>query len=215
LSHELDLREDEEEVFSRFRDSTKRNIRKAIKEGVEVSTSTSEESVSHFYRLNAFTRRRHGLPPQPYSFFKNLHRFILSEGKGFVALALFRQKPVAGATYFHSGEKAYFKYGASDMKCQHLRPNNVVMWSAIQWYCKNKFKSLNFGRTNPEEEGLIQFKSGWGTKENRISYFMYDCGKEAFVTSSDAVYGFHNRVFRMMPMFVLKGVGSSLYKYVG
>jgi hypothetical protein len=94
----------------------------------------------------------------------------------------------------------------------HSSPG-LKAWGFLSMFYKST--SLNFGRTNPEEEGLIQFKNGWGTKENRISYFMYDCGKEAFVTSSDAVYGFHNRIFRMMPMFVLKSVGSSLYKYVG
>jgi len=49
-----------------------------------------------------------------------------------VVLASFDQENVAGAIYFHLGEKAVFKYGASDKKFQHLRANNLVMWEAIK-----------------------------------------------------------------------------------
>jgi len=215
LGHTLGLDNGEQEVFSNFRDSTKRNAQKAVKEGVEVKIDHSLESVKEFYRLNCMTRREHGLPPQPFHFFKKIYDHVISRNLGFVILASYSGKNIAGAVYFHFGEKAVYKYGASDKKFQHLRANNLVMWEAIQWYSQNGYKNLCFGRTERENQGLIQFKSGWGTTEQQINYYRYDLNKGSFVPGSSKVTGFHNKIFRNLPLPLLKRVGSVLYKHVG
>ena len=48
LDHDLDLLEDEEKIFARFRPSTKRNIKKAVREGVEVEISQTLQSIQIF-----------------------------------------------------------------------------------------------------------------------------------------------------------------------
>ena len=215
IGHVLELSQSEGQVFSNFRDSTKRNTQKAMKEGVEVRIDCSLESVNEFYRLNCMTRKEHGLPPQPLYFFKKIYDHVISKNLGMVVLASLNQENVAGAIYFHFGEKAVFKYGASDKKFQHLRANNLVMWEAIKWYSQNGYKNLFFGRTEPDNQGLIQFKSGWGTTEQQINYYRYDLKKGSFVRGSSKVTGFHNKIFRNIPIPLLKKVGSILYKHVG
>jgi len=89
------------------------------------------------------------------------------------------------------------------------------MWEAIQWYSQNGYRTLSFGRTEPEHQGLIQFKSGWGTDEQRINYYRYDFKKEAFVSGNSKVTGFHNKIFREIPFPILKKVGALIYKHIG
>ncbi len=215
LGHVLNLSQSEEQVFSNFRDSTKRNVKKAMQEGVEVKINDSLESVNEFYRLNCMTRKEHGLPPQPSHFFKKIYDHVISKNLGMVVLASLGQENVAGAIYFHFGEKAVFKYGASDKKFQHLRANNLVMWEAIKWYSQNGYKSLCFGRTEPENQGLIQFKSGWGTAEQPIHYYQYNFKGGSFVQGSSKVIGFHNKIFRNIPTPISNKIGALLYKHVG
>jgi hypothetical protein len=215
LGHTLILSDKEDQTFSSFRDSTRRNIKKATKEDVEVKIDHSIKSVEEFYRLNSLTRKEHGLPPQPFGFFGKIHDHIISKDLGMVVLASLNQENIAGAIYFHFGEKAFYKYGASDKKYQHLRGNNLVMWEAIKWYSQNEYKSLCFGRTEPENQGLIQFKSGWGTTEQQINYYRYDLKKGSFVSGSSRVTGFHNKIFKNTPVPILNRIGSILYKHVG
>jgi lipid II:glycine glycyltransferase (peptidoglycan interpeptide bridge formation enzyme) len=153
--------------------------------------------------------------PATFSFFKKIYANIISKGHGFVALASYQNRNIAGRVYFHFGGKALYKYGASDHKYQHLRANNLVMWETIKWYSKNGYKSLCFGRTEPENQGLIQFKSGWGTTQQRINYYRYDFRKEKFICAQSKVKGFYNRIFKNMPIPLLIGVGSILYKHAG
>jgi lipid II:glycine glycyltransferase (peptidoglycan interpeptide bridge formation enzyme) len=213
--HTLDITHGEDTIFSNFRGSTKRNIKKAVKEGVRTNIFTSVESIREFYRLNCLTRREHGIPPQPWSFFKKIHDHILSENLGFVILASFHNKTIAGAVYFNLGDRAIYKYGASDKNYQYLRANNLVMWEAIKWYTNNGYKTFCFGRTERENKGLLQFKSGWGAKEHLIHYYKYDLIKEAFIRDSSKVRGVHNKFFEKMPIPLLKVTGSLLYKHMG
>ncbi len=215
LSHTLDLREGEERIFSDLRDSTRRNIKKALAQGVTARISNDLDATREFFRLNCLTRKHHGLPPQPYYFFRKIYNHIISKGFGFVILAFNNSQAIAGAIFFNFGEIAIYKYGASDRKFQELRGNNLVMWEAIKRYCQNGYKSLCLGRTEPESQGLIQFKSGWGTAEKQIHYYRYDLKIEAFVNALMRIPGFHNAIFRITPIPLLKKVASVLYKHAG
>ena len=213
--HTLDISKGEKEILTNIKSSTKRNIKKASKEGLEVKLENSLESIKEFYRLNCITRKRHGLPPQPYYFFKLIYNHVISKGHGVVALAYHKGSPIAGAVYFHFGEKAIYKYGASDKKYQNLRANDLVMWEAIKWYNKNNYKSFSFGRTDPENSGLLQFKGGWGASERTIRYYKYDLKKNAFLCVQPKVSRICNRVLNNTPAPLLKIVGSLLYRHMG
>lgn len=213
--HLLDISGSEETISAGLRDSTRRNIKKAEKEGVVVTIGGSEDSLREFYRLNCMTRRDHGLPCQPYAFFENIYSHIIAKDLGVVALAAKKGKNIAGAVFLHFGDRAIYKYGASDRNYQQLRCNNLVMWKAIQRYRDLGFKRFDFGRTECENTGLLQFKRGWGAAEYSINYCKYDFRQSAFVADHSSVTGWFNRIFRRMPIPLLKLAGSVLYRHAG
>jgi lipid II:glycine glycyltransferase (peptidoglycan interpeptide bridge formation enzyme) len=214
FGHILDLTTGNKKISSNFRDSTKRNIKKALKE-VKVEITYSLNALNEFTRLNALTRREHGLPSQPYHFFKKIYDEIILKHKGFISLATYNNTAVAGNMYFCHGKNVIFKYGASDKIYHHLRPNNLVMWEAIKWCCENGYKNLCFGKTEPNNDGLRQFKTGWGTEENIIKYYRYDLSKDTFVKSHPRVSAFQHKIFSKLPIPVLNALGTLLYKHMG
>jgi hypothetical protein len=211
--HSLDLVSGEGQLFGRLESSTRRAIRKAEKDGVTVEISQSLEAMKIFYSLQCKTRKKHGLPPQPFSFFSNIYKYILSQNSGIVTVASWQKTPIAASVYFCLGDKAIYKYGASDEKFQHLRGSNLVMWEAIKWYLHKGAKKLHLGRTSMANEGLRRFKLGWGASEEKIEYFKYDFQKKNFVTDSDKVFGWHNRIFQSLPGFMSKIAGNVLYRH--
>lgn len=213
--HSLDLTPGEKDIFSGFNSNNKRNIKKAQREDVKVELLNTREAADEFYQLNCITRKKHGLPPQPYSFFVNLHKFILSHGLGFIALATHCNRVIAGAVYLHFGSKALYKFGASDMNYQLVRPNNLIMWEAIKYYIKNGYSEFSFGKTEPENSGLRQFKLGWGTSEEKIFTYKYNLAENKFVANPDQTSGFHTRIFKRLPIPLLKLVGTLTYRHVG
>ena len=141
-------------LFAGFAGSVRRAIRKARLCDLDVQISQSEEAMLEFYRLHARTRRRHGLPPQPVSFFLNIYNEIIKPGSGFVVLAKQGTISVAGAVFFHTGKKAVYKFGASDERHQDLRRNNLVMWEAITVSgATTALRHCIFGRTSLRKRG--------------------------------------------------------------
>jgi len=215
IRHTLDLTGAADQIASRFRSSVKRNIKKAVKVGVEIKITDTLDSVKEYYTLHCITRKKHGLPPQPYEFFENIHRHVIREGFGSVVLASYRGKSIAGSIFFHFGRKAIFKYGASDHTYQSLRANNLVMWAAIRAYAAKGFETLCFGRTDSKNHGLLHFKASWGTTKQLIHYYYYDFSTKSFVIAPLNVTEFNKIILQKIPLSVLKIIGSALYRYAG
>ena len=213
--HTLDLTPGAGMLFNGFRDSVRRNIRKALKEGVEVRFEFSIDAVRQFYYLNCLTRREHGLPPQPWVFFAHLHDEIVSRGAGVVALGLFQNRLIAANVYLFSNGEAIYKYGASDRGYQHVRANNLLMWEAIRRFADDGCKQLCFGRTEPENEGLRRFKTGWGAGEQIVNYYRYHMASGAFMPTTRGISRGAARLFASVPLAVSRAIGAVLYRHVG
>ena len=212
-THMLDLTKDETHIFSRFRSNTRRNIRKAMREGVQIEISNSMESFNEFYHLHVKTRKRHGTAIEPFQFHQNIFKHIISKEKGIVVLALYRKKIIAAAVYFHFGKLSDFQFGASDMKYQHLRPSNLVMWEAIKWYSQNGFKSLSLGVTDLENSGLRHYKNGMATTEKTIGYYVYNFVKRDFIFHKSLNSPRKRKILRHTPIQMLKFLGEVFYKH--
>lgn len=201
-------------ISERFDASVRRAIRKAEKSDVKVEVSQTEASMKEFYRLQCNTRQKHGLPPQPWSFFQNIHRHLIENGLGFLVLASRGQASLAASLYLVWEKQAVYKFGASDERFQEFRGSNLVMWKAIQRCIEKGLAALHFGRTSLANDGLRRFKLGWGPTEEWKLYYKFDLRKNTYVTDTDRASGWHNRVFRKMPQPLLRLAGRILYPHM-
>ena len=213
-AHHLDLRSAPQELFKSFSSSNRRAIRKAECSDLEAHRSQSLRNLKSFYSLLCLTRKRHGLPPQPWSFFQAIHQHILSQGKGSLFIASHQSKPIAGALFLHQGNTAIYKFGASDGNFQAMRPNNLVMWSAVKFLAQNNYHAIDFGRTSLENKGLRRFKLGWGSIEQTITYIRRNIKTQTVEIQSDQAQGWHNQIFKILPIPLSRLAGQILYKHV-
>jgi lipid II:glycine glycyltransferase (peptidoglycan interpeptide bridge formation enzyme) len=192
----------------------RRGIRKAEDSGLRVVRDTSLEAMHTFYHLHCLTRRRHGVPPQPVRFFENIARYMLDSGHGYVFTAVIGARILAAAVFFHSKDRAVYKFGASDPGFQELRPNNLLLWEAIKSYTQSGQRLMHFGRTSLSGNGLRRFKLGFGAEEERIEYRRYDFASNAHVTGRDRTESWATAVFRRLPLPFLRMTGNVLYPHL-
>lgn len=214
FGHHLDLREGFNALQQRFSSPTKRNIRKAQTSDTTISFDNSLESLRSFYGLLCRTRQKHGVPPQPFSFFANIHKHILAPGKGLLVMATVGERPIAGAVFLHFAGMTVYKFGASDETAQHLRPNNLVMARAIEWHATRGFAVLDFGRTSLSNQGLRMFKLGWGATETRLRYLRIVPTTGKKLSAPDEGGACSRAVFHRLPLPVSRFIGSLLYRHV-
>ncbi len=213
--HLIELSQDEGLMLSRLRKSTARSIQKAVKEGVTVAVGTSLQETLEYYRLHCLTRRRQGLPPQPKRFFVNLHQHLISKRLGFTALARQGNSTVAGVVCLHFGSNAIYKYGASDLEQQQLRANNLLFWELIKKCGRDGFRFLSLGRTDLNNEGLLNFKNGWGGSMTDLYYYRYDFTSGSFVAGGDMNLKPYRRLLTKLPIPLLRALGTMAYRHLG
>lgn len=214
--HEIELQANAEVMQSRLRESTARNIRKAIKEGITVIMDQSSDAVEEYYRLHCVTRRRQGVPPQPFEFFQKVHQHLIAKGLGFTALACQGQTIIAGIICLHFGRRAIYKYGASDLNFQHLRANNLLLWESIKRCAREGCRYFSLGRTDLDNEGLITFKNGWGGAVTTLSYHRYDFASSRFLARDQQCSSHGYKILlQRLPIAALRFLGRIAYRHMG
>jgi lipid II:glycine glycyltransferase (peptidoglycan interpeptide bridge formation enzyme) len=210
VRHSLELASDAGAVHARLSSMHQRNIRKAVRAGVEIARGNAEGDIETFYQLHLRTRRRHGVPIQPRRFFRLLQRRVIEPGHGFVLTASVGGSPIASAVFLAWNGVLMYKYGASDERYWEHRPNNLLLWSAIKWGCENGYRSFDLGRSDLHDPGLRSFKSGWGASE------------EPLIHSGTALEREHARpivewalaaMIRRAHPWVSRALGELLYRY--
>jgi lipid II:glycine glycyltransferase (peptidoglycan interpeptide bridge formation enzyme) len=215
LIYLLDLESGCDIAMTRMHQSVRRGIKQAEKRGVTVRITRDEADLDSFYRINVATRKKLGVFPQPYSFFKSLFRNVISKDLGFMMLAEWEGKIIAGVVFLTYKNTIYYKFNASDEKHLQKRPNHLAIWHAVRYACDNNFKHCDFGRCSPEEEGLRTFKSRWGTEEIKVPYYYYPAIKGfTTVSESSTKYRMMRLFSHTVPKFLFRMVGSFMYKHV-
>ncbi|MGC9057388.1 MAG: lipid II:glycine glycyltransferase FemX [Candidatus Saccharicenans sp.] len=213
FTHDIDLTKSSSELWSSLKDNNRRNIKKAMRTGLKIKFESSWQSMKEFYRLQVITRKRHGLPPQPLKFFQSVHDEIILKNLGTTVSCYYQNKIIASAIFFNFNGKALFKFGASDHRYHHLRPNNLIMWESIQWHREHGCTTLNLGRTELNNEGLLNYKRLWGAHEQLLKYHRFDFRRDSFVEKKPFITNLPVFSSHFFPEFLLKIVGNLLYKH--
>ncbi len=213
-THDIDLTMSSSELWARLKNSNRRNIKKAIRLGLKVQFEKSTQCLKDFYRLQVITRKRHGLPPQPFRFYKNIFENLILKDLGIIASVYYKNRMIATSIFFNFNHKAIFKYGASDHIYHPLRPNNLVMWETINWYRENNCHLLNLGRTDTGDKGLLEYKRSWGGEESELNYFRFSCNQNKYITSP---YNKYDSILSLIgsctPVPLLKLIGKVFYRH--
>lgn len=211
--HIIDL---DEKMESRVQSSARRAIRKAENQGVTVRSSTSEADMRRFYELMVLTRRKHGLLPQPWRFFQNIHAQFMKPGDGRLLLAEHGGKVIAGDLLLRRGDQLVYKFNASDQRYLAVRPNNLLLWQAMVTGRESGCRTLDLGRCEDDNEGLRRFKLLWGSREQRLPYFHYpaEAGGGSLLSSRRARAALALFV-RFSPGVLLQAAGAALYRSFG
>jgi hypothetical protein len=211
--HRLDLRAGPDALFRGFhRDCIQRRIRHAEKEGITIQAGNDSGSVKTFYELVLQTRRRHGLPPQPRAWFKNLMECMGDAAT--IRLAFHGDEPIAGILTLQHGKSLYYKYGASEARRHRFGAMPYLFWDAIQDAIGRGLEELDLGRSDCDDEGLITFKERWNPARSALSYLRSPSDAPQHVYDGIWRSALARGACRYMPDECLVGLGNLFYRHV-
>ena len=78
------------------------------------------------------------------------------------------------------------------------------------------YRSIDFGRTSPDNKGLMRYKEMWGTETIDFPYFYYPQVSGASSTEeSGLLYRMITGVWRSLPDPIIEKIGPMIYKHMG
>ena len=163
----------EDDVLKGMNQQWRRNIKKATKAGVEVTSSGSTatlEELEEFHRLYVHTAERDGFTPRPLGYFRTMVDALGAEDPERVRLWFARHQGdlVAATIAIRVGTHAWYSYGASSTEKREVRGSNAVQWAMIRDALAAGAEVYDLrGITDTLDAddphvGLIQFKVGTG-----------------------------------------------------
>lgn len=159
----------EDDVLARMNQQWRRNIKKAAKAGVEVSTATPE-ALPAFHALYAHTAERDHFTPRPLAYFRTMFEALGAEDPERIRLYLAHHEGdlVAATIYIRVGTHAWYAYGASATEKREVRGSNAIQWQMIRdslaaGAAVYDLRGITDTLTSDDPHvGLIQFKVGTG-----------------------------------------------------
>jgi hypothetical protein len=212
--HHLDLRPEIEAIYKALHtDSIRRKIRRAEREGIVVEAGNSEPLLTAFYRLHLMTRRRHKLPPHPKRWFRNLlHCF---KGEAVIRIAKKHDTAIAAVLTVENNGSLVYKYGCSDARFHSTGAMPFVFWDMIRDAKQRGFETIDLGRTEIDNKGLITFKERWGATREQLVYARFPLRPTMISSSEKRMIHLAQLVFARCPDRILTAVGSVLYPHIG
>ena len=189
----------EDELLKAMNQQWRRNIKKAAKEGVEVTTADAgdpaglAEELAAFHALYVHTAERDHFTPRPLSYFRTMAEALGAEDRDRFRVFAARHDGdlVASTIAIRVGTHAWYSYGASSTEKREVRGSNAVQWAMVRDALAAGAHVYDLrGITDtldPEDShvGLIQFKVGtggeaveyageWDLPLNRVLYRAFD-----------------------------------------
>ena len=171
-----------ENCFKNFDSSTKRNIRKAIKNGVVINENGVLEDYWELLTDNLSAKHQ----AKPVHSIDEIKSLIAHVGTDKVKLftAEYGSKTISGILVFLANDKVvHAQYIAMNSAYQELRSLNLVIDHITKWAIKLNYSFFNLGMSCEPgglkiNEGLTEFKEGFGARGVLRETLFLDIEKE-------------------------------------
>jgi lipid II:glycine glycyltransferase (peptidoglycan interpeptide bridge formation enzyme) len=162
ISYTVDISKGPEALWESFCGNKRRNIKKALANGVEFEESTKFSDIEKFYNLVLEVAKRHKSPPEPISAFQTIWKLRGQKNLARIFFAKLKGKYVSSVFVITHVKTVYVLGFGYDSSALEVRPNDLLHWKIMEWGCKRGFLSYYMGDVYPEQDpGLWRWKREW------------------------------------------------------
>jgi len=162
----LELMDPFEMIESDFSQMTRRNIRKARREGVTIRLGRPEEygDFAHLYQM---TMDKHQADARYYFNQTYFNHFADGRINNVLLLAEHDGRIIAGCIVLTGRQFAHYHLGASDPASLALRPNHLLFAEMIRWAKQAGFQALHLGggTTRSNTDSLLAYKRSFSANQ--------------------------------------------------
>jgi FemAB-related protein (PEP-CTERM system-associated) len=179
-----------------------------------LSVADAGDRLDDFYRLYVRSLGRLGSPP--YS--KRFLQAILDAfaGRAFVLLIRHGRRDVAGVLALRFKDELFAYVSGADERWAHLQTSNFLYLSLMERAVQLGLRTFDFGRSRKDNQGPYQFKCNQGFEPQALPYrvAVRPGATPPDLTPSNPAFTWPRRVWRRLPLPVVRGLGAVLTRWI-
>lgn len=161
--HTIALEGSESTIYQKLhRTCVRKNITRAEKSNLTIRDASTVGDLSLFYRLYCNTRKKVLLPAMPYRFFNEIFKRLVPKKQALFLIAEQNSTPVASLMLLMYKSRASAEALGWNTAFLAVKPVVYIYWEAIKRALQEGYTLFDFGRTDPQNTSLMDFKSHWG-----------------------------------------------------
>jgi hypothetical protein len=172
------------QLLKSFEDPRPRNIRRAIKENVEVLVDNSIDNLRflhevHCQNISAINGKVKGI-----DFFNSIPKFF-QDNEFKVYTALHNGKKIAALLLFYFNKTVEYFTPAIIEEYRQIQPTSLIIYRAMLDAIGSGYKFWNWGGTWLTQDGVYQFKKKWAAHDFIYHYYIKILDKKVFCKSKE------------------------------
>lgn len=164
----------DEPFQSEFSKSCRKNVRKALREGVRYKITEKPDNVHDFKKIYYSTMNRNKADDYYYFDDDYFNKCIELLGKNTVLVeAIYQEKTIAMGLYFVYNKTIHIHLSGTLSEFLYLSPAYILRYAITMWGKENGYKLIHHGggRSNAQDDSLYLFKKQFG-KNTEFEFYI-------------------------------------------
>ena len=179
----VDLKQDEDTLFSNLKKEARNKVRKAQKQGVEIiEVGTEDSAVSQLCHIMSETSMRNGVPALTIGDLKNSQWFKFQKSGFFRAFVSLHNGNLVSSqmALIYNGAITLGGVSYTDYSRKNgIYGNDLMQWHMIKWGRKMGLSTLDFAgiepySSSPKMRAIYDFKTKWGGEQVDYDEFVFE-----------------------------------------
>lgn len=201
---------DPELLWTSLRAKVRSQVRRPMKEGVEVRFGPEE--LEAFYFVFSRHMRDLGTPVQPKRLFEAAHEQFSSEM--WIACAYLSGSPVAAGCGFRWRDRFELVWASALREHNRIAPNMLLYWRLLERCIEEGVSVFDFGRCTPDS-GTHRFKTQWGGRDEPLWWYQHGAGAGGGTPSPDSgPYALATKLWSRLPVGLANAIGPSIVRFI-
>jgi len=161
----------EDELMSIFHNPRPRNIRRAIKEGVQVEKNQSKWAIDFLYEIHKKEMEAKGGLAKNRSFF-DLVPIHLDSNEWAIYIAKLNDKPIAALLLLYFNKTVEYFTPAIIYDFRNTQASTLIVYKAMLDAISIGYLNWNWGGTWSSQEGVYNYKKKWNANDYPYYYYI-------------------------------------------
>ena len=162
IIHDLTLTQ--EEMFEKMHKGRRKNIHRAIKNGLKFKEIKDKEELKNSLELIKETYKKVKLPIPDYSFFLSIYDYMFKKKLVKFFAAKYNRQIISVRFVLIYNGLIYDWFAGTDESCLDKYPNDFLLWKVMEWGHENGYKIFQFGGAGKPNKpyGVRDYKLKFG-----------------------------------------------------